>query len=124
MFIRGINTAIQIHTSSEKCEWILYLNPTVADSFTYSDQTNSAVQIAVGATTNTITNGIAIGGGFVESGGVQQGSSGSTDKGVNSAIRLGSTISGTSDVIVLCVRPIAGSAYVDVEGSLTWRELV
>ena len=62
-------------------------------------------------------------GGFVESGGVQMGNSGSGERGIDNAILLGSTIAGVVDTIVLCVRPIAGSTNVDVEGSLTWREV-
>lgn len=122
--VKIINTALQIHTSSEKVEWILKFKPTVAGTFTYADQTNSAVQIATGATANTVTGGIDIGGGFLESGGVQAGSAGSDSAGIASALLLGSNIAGTVDDIVLCVRPIAGSVDVDVEGSLTWRELV
>ena len=65
----------------------------------------------------------SITGGFIESGGVQLGNAGSGDRGIDNAILLGSTIAGVVDTIVLCVRPIAGSANVDVEGSLTWREV-
>lgn len=126
--VKILNAAMQIHTASEKLEWILKLNPTIAgagaDAISWSDQTNSAVQIALGDTANTVTGGIDIAGGFIESGGVQAGSAGSTDKGIDTALRLGSTIAGVVDEIVLCVRPIAGSVDVDIEGSLTWRELV
>ncbi len=43
---------------------------------------------------------------------------------VDSALRLGVKIDGTTlDTIVLCVRPVAGTTGLDVEGSITWREL-
>ena len=121
--IKLLNTALQLHTGSSKVEWFLLFNPTVAGTFTYADESRSAVQIARGASTNTVTNGYKITGGFLESGGVQAGYSGSGSAGIDNAIRLGSLIDGTLDEIVLCVRPIGGSTAVDVEGSLTWREV-
>lgn len=122
--VKQLHTALQLHTASSKVEWVIKLNPTVAGVFTYNDQTNSAVQIALGATANTVTDGIDINGGFIESGGVTSGSAGSDSRGLANAIYLGSKIDGTVDTLVLCVRPIAGSTNVDIEGSLTWRELV
>ncbi len=122
--VKILNTALQVQTASHKCEWFLLLNPTVAGTFTYVDENLSALQIARGDTTNTVTNGYQIVGGFLESGGNQTGAAGSTDKGIDTALRLGSLINGTSDTLVLCVRPIAGSSNVDIEGSLTWRELI
>ena len=62
--------------------------------------------------------------GFIESGGNAAGAAGSSDKGLNNAILLGSLIDGTVDTIVLCARPIGGSSVVDAEGSMVWRELV
>jgi hypothetical protein len=101
-------------------EWMLYLNPTVAGTFTYADETNSAVQTAKGATTNTVTNGIQLAGGFIASNGTTSG--GSSGGELDNALRLGSSIAGTPDQLVLCVRPLGASA--DVDGGLTWRELV
>jgi len=121
--IKLLDFALQEHAGSSQLEWMLLINPTVADTFTYADETYSAVQIARGATANTVTGGYRLAGGFFESGGAQQGSSGSTSGVLNNAIKLGSLIDGTVDEIVLCVRPVAGSTNTDVEGSLTWREL-
>lgn len=121
--IKIINASVQIQTGSHKVEWLLLLNPTVADVFTYADETNSAVQTAKGATANEVSNGYKIAGGFAESGGVQGGNAGSGGADVNNAILLGSTIAGVVDTIVLAVRPIGGSSNVDIEGSLVWREL-
>lgn len=121
--INIINTALQIHTASSELEWMLLLNPTVAGAFTYANETNSAIMTATGATANTVTGGVSISGGFIESGGVSAGSNGSISAGIENALRLGAAIDGTVDELVLCVRPIAGSSTVDVEGSITWREL-
>jgi hypothetical protein len=118
-----LNIAIQIHTASHKLEWTLIFNPTIAGTFAFTDQPQSAIQVAKGATANTVSGGYAIAGGFVESGGNQTGSAGSTAAEIKSALKLGSAINGVTDTIVLCVRPIASSTNVDVEGSITWREL-
>lgn len=121
--INPIDITTQIQTASHRLEWILLLNPTVAGTFTYNGVNNSAVEIAKGVTANTVTGGIAIAGGFVESGGNASGGAGNITANINNAIRLGSLIDGTRDTLVLCVRPIGGSSNVDVEGAITWREL-
>lgn len=100
--------------TNDDFEWVIMLNPTVAGTFTYNDQTNSAVQAATGATANTVTGGTAITGGFVKND-VQSSSV------LANALYLGSAIDGTRDEIVLCVRPLTANA--DIQGSLTWREL-
>jgi len=101
-------------TKDDQAHWEIKLNPTVAGTFTYSDQTNSAVQIATGAVTNTVTGGTDIDGGYF-----------STTVSVNSTVpnarRLGASIAGTVDEFVLCVKPITNN--ITVQGSLTWREL-
>lgn len=121
--IKILNASVQLQTGSNKIEWILVFNPTIAGSLNWQDQSNSAVQIVKGATANTVTGGIQIGGGFAESGGVQSGNSGSDTKNIDNALLLGSTISGTVDTLFLTARPIGGSTNVDVEGSFAWREL-
>lgn len=122
--IKLLNAAVQVHTASAKGEWILYSNPTLSIGLTYTNQTNSAVQFGSNLSLATITGGIKFSGGFVEAGGVQIGAAGSDRAGLNTAILPGSLIDGTTDQLVLAFRPIAGSTNVDVEGSLTWRELL
>ena len=118
--IKILSTSLIETTGSSNLEWTLKLNPTVTGTFTYADQTNSAVQIATGGTA-TVTNGIDIAGGFFNSG---QGNSGGSVSGeVTSALNLGSLIDGTVDEIVLCVKPLTGSSNTDVWGGITWREL-
>lgn len=123
--VKLLNYVVQIHTGSHKLEIFMLLNPTVAGSFTYVAEPNSAVEIARGALANTVTGGIKVGqANMAESGGSQGGNSGSASGAVNNALNLGSKIDGTVDTIVLCVRPIGGSSNVDVEGALTWQEIV
>ncbi len=117
--VKMLRMAMQTQTNSEFIEWAMLFNPTVAGTFAYGDLANSAVQTALGVTANTVTGGDELAGGYLESG-----KDGGSDRGVMpSALVLGSAIDGTLDTIVLCARPIGGVAAVDVEGSMTWREL-
>jgi len=118
-----LNISIQLQTSSSKCEWLLLFNPTIAGTFTYAGELRSAIEVARGATANTVTDGIRLGGGHIESTGQATGGAGSITSEIQNALKLGSTIAGASDKIVLCLRPIAGSTNVDAEASITWREL-
>jgi len=96
-------------------EWSVYLNPTVAGTFTYADETNSAVQTAKGATANTVTGGILVASGYAST-------ASGTAAVVDSPLRLGAAIDGTRDELVLCVRTLGSNS--DIQGSLTWRELL
>ena len=94
--------------------WQLIFNPTVAGTFTYSGITNSAIEVATGAASNTVTNGLEIDGGYLST-------SFPVTNTAPSDLRLGAAIDGTVDEIILAVRPLTNN--VTVEGSLTWREL-
>jgi hypothetical protein len=119
--IKLIDFSLLEATGSKEIEWLLLLNPTVADTFAYTDESRSAIQIARGATANTVTDGFCLGSGLFSSGSVNV--SGGTSKDLSNAILLGSTIAGVVDTIVLCVRPIAGATNTDIEGTITWREV-
>lgn len=121
--VKIVNNALQIVSATDKVEWVLVFNPTIAGTFNWQDVNNSAVQYATGSATSTVTGGYKLGGGFLESGGVQAGSAGSVSSGLDTVITLGKKIDGTLDTMILCARPIAGSSDVDVEGSITWKEL-
>ena len=107
-------TLINIAATTQDFEWKLILNPTVAGTFTYGDLTNSAVQVAYGATANTVTEGTVIAGGFA------QGNE-TTAALINSLYYLGATIAGTPDSMVLCVRPL--STNEDIHAGLTIKEI-
>lgn len=119
--VKILSTSLIETQGSKDIEWSLKLNPTVAGTFTYANETNSAVQIARGATANTVTVGTDLAGGFFNSG--QGNSAGNISSGISSALSLGSLIDGTVDEIVLCATPLTGSTNTDIFGSLTWREL-
>ena len=100
--------------TNDDFEWLLIFNPTVSGTFTYVDLENSSVQVAQGSG-NTASGGIVIDGGFVE------GTTSASESLVNS-LRLGASIAGVPDEIVLCVRPITGG--LDVYAGITFRELL
>ena len=122
-FVDILKVGMQIQSASEYVEWLLIWNPTVAGTFTYSAVSNSNLERALGATANTVTNGTIIDGGYLESG-TAPGGGKSLETAAQNALRLGLNIAGdTPDTLVLCVRPIGGVSAVDVEGSITWREI-
>ena len=111
-----------IATTSDDYEWTVILNPTLATGITFADVTNSAVQFGVGnvgnPSTSTVTGGTQMMGGFVTAGST----SGAVTLALDNAIHLGSQIDGTRDEIYLCVTPFTANA--DINGGLTWRELL
>ncbi len=117
--INMVKATIAEHTTNKNIEWMLTFNPTVASLFTYANITNSSVQVAAGVAANTVTAGTELIGGHFST--AVQG--GAEAVALPNALRLGSSISGTPDQIVLSARPIGGSTNLDLEGSLTWREL-
>jgi len=103
------------NTKNDQLHWELFLNPSVAGTFTYTDQTNSGVQIATGSSTNTISGGTELDGGYLET-------SLPVTATTPNALLLGAAIDGTVDEIVLVARPITNG--ITVNASLTWRELL
>ena len=121
--IKLLKTSLQVHTTTEYAEWYLLWNPTVADTFTYGDVTDSNCQTAKGGVLNTVTGGHQIDGGYIESGGNSASSSG-RESDLDSSLILGADIAGTAmDEYVLCIRPIGGASAMEIEGGITWREL-
>jgi hypothetical protein len=108
------------HQGSNHYEWMLLFNPTVANTFTYGNETNSAIQTVLGGSTNTVTGGFEIAGGFASS--AQKGGT-TIAEDIDNVLRLGAKIDNTPDEIVLCVRPVGGTSGLDIEGSIGWREL-
>jgi len=105
-----------ISETNDDFKWTIELNPTVSGTFTYSAVTSSAVEYAQGATANTITaSGIVIDSGFSKS-------SATIDRQIKTALRMGSTIAGVADSLVLTVTPLSSNA--DIQASLTYRELL
>lgn len=108
------NISLITTSGNDKAHWELIFNPTVAGTFTYSDQTNSIVQTAAGSVSNTVTGGTEMDGGYL-----------TTDLPVNTtvpnALKLGAAIDGTVDEVVLTCTPITNN--ITIQASTTWREL-
>ena len=112
--IKIVNMTMLTETN-DNFEWILILNPTVAGTFAYVGEPQSAVQVARGATENVVTGGYKLAGGFVSI------DTRNATNNLENAILLGETINGVTDAMVLCVRPLGTNS--DIQGGLTWREL-
>ena len=110
-------SVLSITTDNQLIE--LWLNPTVAGTFTYNAVTNSSVAVAKGDTagnpsTNTVTGGTLVYSDYISN---QQ----SFNIQVENAIRLGMSIAGTTDTLVLTTTPMTSNS--DVTASIKWREL-
>jgi hypothetical protein len=64
----NVESLSMINAQADDFEWLLLFNPTVAGTFTYSNETNSSCQTAIGATANTVTGGTPIDGGMGKAG--------------------------------------------------------
>lgn len=104
-----------IGSANDQAHWELRISGTVAGTFTYNDITNSAVQVALGSSSNTVTGGTEIDGGYFTT---QQG----VQFSVPNALRLGADIAGTPQSWQLVVIPITNN--ITVRASVTWRELL
>lgn len=113
-----------METAGKDCEFFLAINPTLAaGSWSFSDYSNSSVQIAIGNGTQTVTadswdlrfSGIPVAGGGGSAGNSQVFET-------PSALGLGSAIDGTAAIFVVCARPIQANASVGV--IVQWRELL
>ena len=107
-----INATILANTSDQYYTEIL-LNPTVAGTFTYNAVTNYSVEIATGASTNTVTGGT-----LLRCLASQNTEISKLDLG--GALRIGSTIAGTVDTLVVCVIPL--SANINFFATINWLE--
>lgn len=90
-------------TTNDNFIWRVSINPTVGGTFTYNDQTNSSLQVATGATTNTVSSL-----GTVIASGHGTGNS-QISSFIRSSLRLGTQIDGTQDELVLSLEPITNN---------------
>jgi hypothetical protein len=99
--------------------WSLRLNPTVGGTgWTYSPVADSALETVVGAgvSDNIVTGGVTIASGYISA-------SESALSELKTALKLGSSIAGVNDEIVLCAHAF-NSPNIDVCASITVRELL
>lgn len=114
--VRSVAISGLATTVNDLFELFILLNPTVAGTFTYTDYQSSAVQVATGAATNTITGGTRIG--DTSYGGNR---TGAAESDVANALGLGSDIDGLVDEFVLCITPLSNGTF---NGAMTWQELL
>lgn len=113
-----------VETASEKLEWLLIHNPTVASTaLSFSDEDNNGFQRAVGITANKVTigsTGLIIAGGYITS---DTGGGAALDHifDITNTLSLGAQIDGTQDIIALCIRPISGVTVATLEASMTMQ---
>ena len=105
--------------SNDSFKWELHLNPEIDWTWTYSDLADSSVQFAqVGAAINNniLTDGLILarGGGSTQSRGAQG--------DLETALRIGSTIAGDRDELVLVIGLLTNNQT--VWGCLNFRELL
>jgi hypothetical protein len=96
--------------SNDNYEWMVYRNPTIAGTFTYSDGGIGPFDVARGVTGNTVSGAEAIAGGWGA-----KGLSASSE--IDHESGFGESITGIKDEYVLCVRPLTSNA--DIQGSIT-----
>lgn len=120
-----INIAVEgvsvMSSTTSNFAWEVYLNPTVAGTFTYNDQTNSASQIALGDNANDPSTSTVTGGTLIASGLVSNNQD-SVQSSIPSNLRIGAKIDGTQDEVVLCAYHFTGTE--DYYGAITWREFL
>ncbi len=105
--------------SNSAYRYCLVLNPTVTGTaFSFTGITNSAVEADVTTTSaTTISGGNQILSGYIDATAAQ----GNLIQDIPSDLRLGSSIAGVSDIMVLGVQRITGTAE-SFYASLCWRE--
>ena len=114
----NLTSVSMLAETDDDFEWVLMFDPTVAGTFTYNGHSDSGVELAYGATANTVTGGHEMAGGFVNAA-KQAGAS--VSDALDNALKLGSAIDGTPNAIVLCVRPLSIDA--DIHAGIGWREI-
>lgn len=96
--------------------WKIHLNPTLTTGLTFSNVANSAIQFGIGLPGGDIITDE----GTVIAGGYQARTDANVSIPLESALRLGSFIDGTSDEIVLSGTPITNNQ--NYFGGFQWRE--
>jgi hypothetical protein len=104
--------------TNDSYNWQIRLNPDVDGTFAYANVASSVVSIALGDTTSNPSNSVVTNGIVIASGYGAQLTSVSIDK--ENFLKLGTTVAGVSDKLVLCAAPL--TANLDLAGSMTWRE--
>jgi len=106
-----------ITTSNDNYEWKLILNPSGINSLSYNSVNASALEYSIAP------NGTVISGGYVVAGGHAQAKTDIQATALKSLLKLGSSITGARDVLVLSCLPL-GASDSTVYGALNYREFI
>lgn len=103
--IKYISSSV-LGTSNDDYRARLVLNPTIAGTpLVYNSIANTSIEFAIGSATNIASGGFSLGGQMFRQ-------STSQDSVFDSALRIGSDINGTRDIIALVITPLsAGLNY-------------
>lgn len=121
---RVLKVNFLIESASEKLEWLLVHNPTVASTaLSFSGETNNGFERAVGITANKVTLGatsLILDGGYLTS---DTGGGAASEAGafVKNTLSLGSQIDGTQDIVALCIRPVSGVSIATLKAGMTMQ---
>jgi hypothetical protein len=116
---------VATNTANGHFDWFVVFNPAVTGTFVYGNRANSSLQFAIAAGAaptvtyndeDVITGGINVSGSGASKGG-------GIGRGIDDARRIGSATDGTPDTLVLCIVPIMGASNIDIEASITTREI-
>lgn len=115
-----LNDLSIISTSNCTFNWMLILNPTVTGTaFTFSAVTNSVIEADVTRTnTTTVSGGTTLAGGTLQ----QTNEGGPIVFSLND-FRMGASIAGVADVLVIAVQRITGTTESFI-GTINWKELI
>lgn len=97
-------------TTNDDYEWLIYENPIVAGTFTFSPLANSQMDVATGSTANTVTGGI-----------IGPRSFGEGNTRLQTFVETEYKIGMTGNEIILAVNPRSNG--LNIEASWVWREL-
>ncbi len=108
-----------INTSGDSFRYCLLFNPTiVGTALSFTDITNSAIQVSLPTNATTVTGGIQLTSGYIASSASNRPSA---SVSVQTVLRLGASIAGVSDIIVLGVSRISGTTST-FYGQMGWIE--
>ena len=106
-------------TSGATFRYCLLLNPTITGTaLSFSDVTNSAVQIATPDNGTTLSSGTQLYSGYLDA---SSSSVSTIITTLQSDLKLGTNIAGTSDIVSLGISKITGTTET-FYGGLSWRE--
>lgn len=104
-------------TSNDNYEWRLIFNPSGVNNLSYSGVQNSSIEFAIAP------NETHVSGGYVIAGGYAQAKTDIQAESLKSLLKLGSSITGKKDQIILACYPLGNSNSV-VYGGINYREFI